>query len=79
MQTHKVINDLQVPGEQMLKQWNGPLLKSFRKDGVVCEEERVGDDFPSFVPWYLLLINENTHQLRNSEGRVSIVELDGGI
>lgn len=63
----------------MLEQPNGPLLKSFRKDSVVGEEECVSDDVPGIVPRDLLLINKNTHEFRNCESGVGIVELDGRI
>ena len=68
-----------MPRKQVLQQRNGPFLESFGKDGVIGEEECVGDDLPGFVPRNLFLIDENTHQFRNSESRVGIVELDGGI
>ena len=68
-----------MPREQVFQQRNGPLLESFGKDSVVCEEECVGDDIPGFVPRNLFLIDENTHEFRNSESGVGVVELDGGI
>ena len=46
---------------------------------MVGEEECVGDDIPGLVPWNLFLVDKNTHEFRNSESRVGIVELDGGI
>lgn len=77
--THNIVDDLQVPREQVLQQRNGPLFESFGKDSVVGEEECVDDDLPGIVPWNLLLVDENAHEFRNGEGRVSIVELDGSI
>ena len=79
VQTHNIIDDLQVPREQVFQQRNRPLLKSFRKDGVVGEEERVGNDLPGVVPRNLLLVDENTHQFWDGESGVCIVELDGSI
>ena len=46
---------------------------------MVGKEERVGDDLPSVVPRNLLLVNEDTHEFWDSEGRMGIVELDGSI
>ena len=77
--THDIIDYLQVPRKQVLHQRDGPLLESFWKDGMVGKEECVGDDIPGLVPRNLFLINENTHEFRNSESRVGIVELNGGI
>jgi len=77
--THNIVDYLQVPREQVLQQRNGPLLESFGENSVVGEEERVGDDLPGLIPRNVFLIDENTHEFRNSESRVSIVELDGGI
>ena len=77
--THNIVDYLQVPREQVLQQRNGPLLESFGKDCVVGEEECVSDDLPGFVPWNLFLIDEDTHEFRDSESGVGIVELDRGI
>jgi hypothetical protein len=30
-----LVDDLEVAGEQALEEWDGPLLESFGKDGVV--------------------------------------------
>ena len=63
----------------MLEQRDGPLLESFGKDSVVGEEERVDDDLPGTIPRNLLFINEDTHEFRNCESGMRIVELDGSI
>lgn len=39
---------------------------------MVGEEERVSDDLPSHIPVNILFIDEDTHQLRDSEGWVSL-------
>jgi len=79
LQTHNIVDNLQVPREQVLQQRNGPLLESFGKDSMVGEEECVGDDFPGIVPRNLLLIDENAHEFWNGESRMGVVELNGGV
>ena len=68
-----------MPWEQVLEQGDRPLLESFWEDSVVGKEERVGDDIPGGIPWDILLIEEDTHELRNGKRRVGVIELDGSV
>lgn len=40
---------------------------------MVSVEERVGDDVPGGIPRNFLLVKEDTHKLRDGEGRVGLL------
>lgn len=46
---------------------------------MVREEERVGDDVPGDVPGKIFVVEEDTHQLRDSKGRVSLYQGQRGV
>ena len=74
-----VVDKLEVAGQEMLEQGDGPLLESLGKDGVVGVTESAGDDVPSLLPVKALEINEDTLELDNSQSRVGVVELDSNL
>jgi len=74
-----VVDDLQVTRKQILEHGNGPGLKSLGKNGVVGVSEGLVADSPSFVPIKTLKIDEDTHELSDGDGGMSIVKLDGDI
>jgi hypothetical protein len=41
---------------------------------VVSVEEDIGDDRPGLVPGEVLIIDQDTHQLGDGKGRVSLRE-----
>ena len=47
-------------------------LEGLGKDGVVSEEERVGNDVPGGIPWEVLLIEKDAHELGDGEGWVGL-------
>ena len=47
-------------------------LEGLGEDGVVSEEECVSNDVPSGVPWEVLLVKKDAHELRDSEGWVGL-------
>lgn len=49
-------------------------LKSFRKDRVVREEERVSDKLPGLIPGKVFLVDEDTHKLRDGERWMSLLQ-----
>ena len=56
----------------MLHETDRPLLKRFGEDGVVREEERVAGDLPGLVPWNVLLVDKDAHELGDGERRVRL-------
>lgn len=74
-----VVDELEVAGQEMLEQGDGPLLESLGKDGVVGVTESVSDDAPGLIPIKALEIDENTLELNNSQSRVGVVQLDGNL
>lgn len=74
-----VVDDLEMSWEQILHQWDGPLLQSFRHDSVIRVAERLGDDAPGFIPFKAFQIYQNTLHFNNGQSRVGIVELNGNI
>ena len=46
-----------------------------RKDGMVGEEESSSDNVPGLVPSEFLFVNEETHELGNSERGVSLQDV----
>lgn len=73
--THDIIDDLQVPREQVLHERYRPFLEGLRQDSVVCEEERPGDDVPGGLPWDVFLIKEDAHELRDRKSGVGLVNM----
>lgn len=39
---------------------------------MVREEERVSDDIPRFRPGHIFLVDEDSHQLRDSQSRMRL-------
>ena len=65
--------------EDLLNEALIPLLKRLSHNGVVGVSEGVGNDVPSLLPAVAALVEEYSHQLRDSEGRVSIVDVDSNL
>ena len=74
-----LVDDLKVTREQVLDQWDRPLLKSFCHDSVVGVAKGIDNNAPSSVPVETLLIYQDALQLRNGKRRVSVVKLDGNL
>ncbi len=70
------VDDLQVAREDTLEHADWPALQGFRQESVVGVREGVGADIPCLVPAQLLHVHQETHQLRDGHGRVSVVQLD---
>jgi hypothetical protein len=70
------INDLELPGQHVFKPGYRPPLESFRQQGMIRVRQCVLCDAPGFVPSKLLLVNQDSHQLRNGQSRMSIVHLN---
>lgn len=68
-----IIDDLQMSWEQVLEQWNGPLLQRLRKNSVVGVTECLGNDVPGILPLEAFEINEDALQLNDGKSWVGIV------
>ena len=90
-----MVTYLEMTGEKVLHQGNGPLLESFGKYCVVGVTESLLDNcillvneykvdvvlltVPGIVPVQALNINQYPLELGNGQRRVGIVELDGDL
>lgn len=43
------------------------IVWTYREYSMIGEEESLRDNIPSSIPWHIFLINEESHELRNSE------------
>ena len=71
-----VVDDLNVSRKEVAEHLDGPLLHSFRKNGVVGVRDALGGDVPRLIVVQSLHINQESHELRNGDGGVSIVQLE---
>ena len=62
--------------DNVLNEVNVPLFESLSHNSVVGISEGLCNDVPSLVPAVAAVIEENTHELGDSESRVSIVDVD---
>lgn len=51
----EIIDDLQVPRQELFKQGYGPLFQGFGKHSVISEGKCCGYDLPGLRPWNVLL------------------------
>ena len=72
------VNDLQMPGKQSSEHLDGPLLQRLRQNGVVGVAGGRGGDSPGLIPAQPFAIDQQTHQLRDDQRGVRVVELDKG-
>jgi hypothetical protein len=85
-----LVNNLQVSREEFLEQADFPFLKGLGEHSVAVDQllRRTGDECllrigkdlshntPSLIPRDILLIEQDPHQLGNSQGRVGIIHLN---
>src|SRR5262245_11875376 len=71
------IDDLKLSRQKHLEPRYGPLLQRFGQQGVVGVRQHALRNVPSAVPVQSSLIEKNSHELRNGDRRVRVVELDG--
>ena len=64
------------PREEETEDGDIPLLECLCHDGVVGVCECFLNDLPCVLPADAVLVNEESHELRDSNNRVCIVELD---
>lgn len=68
-----LVDELEVAGEEVLEEREGPLLKGLGEDGVVGVRKHLGGDLPRNVVRNLLLVDEDAHELDDGDGRVGVV------
>ena len=71
------VDDLEMTGEQSGEEAARPLLQCLREQGVVGIGEAMPGDVPGHVPLEGVLIDEEAHQLRDGDGGVGVVHLNG--
>uniref|UniRef100_A0A1Y1L8Q7 Uncharacterized protein n=1 Tax=Photinus pyralis TaxID=7054 RepID=A0A1Y1L8Q7_PHOPY len=71
-----VVDDLQVPREQVLDETNGPFLEGFWEDRMVGVSKSARDNFPRGIPLQALNIDQNPLQLHNRQRRMCVIQLD---
>ena len=72
-----VENELEMARQHAFEQSDAPLLQSLGQQGVIGVGEGFRDNRPSGIPRHLLLVDEQAHELDDSDGGVRVVELDG--
>ena len=72
-------NDLQVSGKQFFIKAYGPFFQGFRHEGVIGVGKGLYRDVPGFIPGKMLLVYQKPHELRNGDGRVGVVKLNGDL
>ena len=73
--TVDLFNDHVDSRKQFFDIFNRPFFKCFLHDGMVGIGKGVGYDVPGLGPWNMIGIHQDTHQFRNGESRMGIVEL----
>ena len=71
-----LIHDLIHPRQQPFKQLDRPFFQCFRHDRMGCVSACMGDNFPCLIPFQFLLIQQQTHQFRHSQGRMRVVHVE---
>ena len=74
-----LLNDLINSGQQLGEQVDRPLLKCLSHNRMVGICTGSGGDIPCLVPAETIVIQKDTHQLRDGHGRMGIVQLEGNL
>jgi hypothetical protein len=72
-----VVDDLHVPGKDVLQHGARPALKRLRQHRVVCVGARALGDVPGLVPRQTLHVHKDAHQLGHRQRGMRVVQLDG--
>jgi len=70
-----LVNDLHVPRQYAAHQRHRPPFQCFGQYGVVSVSAGLDGDLPSGLPRQTFDVHEDSHQLRDGECRVGIVQL----
>ena len=63
-------------GEELGDVLARPTFQGFCHNCVVCKSKALLTNLHSFIPGHHFIIDENSHQLRNSHNRMSIVQME---
>jgi len=69
------IDDLQMPRQQALEQFDRPGLERFRQQRVVGVGQRRHRDLPGLVPAEIVDVHQDAHQFGDGEARMGVIEL----
>ncbi len=73
------VDDLEMPRQQPLEQFDRPGFQRFRQQRVVGVGQRRHRDLPRFVPAEIVQVDQDAHQLGDGEARMGVVELHRGL
>src|SRR5208282_1735387 len=71
-----LVNDLQMARHDSFKQAHRPSFQRFRQKRVISICDRGAGNLPRNRPLQIVLVDENAHQLRNSQCGMSVIELN---
>ena len=72
-------DDLEDSRHDLFYQVYIPLFQCLSHYGVVGISEGVGDDVPCTIPGIAAVVQQDTHQFRNCQSRVGVVDVDGNL
>jgi hypothetical protein len=72
-----LMDDLEMPRQNVLEPGNRPALERFGKQRMIRVGEDPLRDGPRLIPAEAGVVQQNSHQLRNPHGRMSVVQLNG--
>ena len=72
-------DDVEYSWGYLVDQVDIPLFECLCHDGVVGVGKGIGHDVPRLIPAVAAVIEQNAHQLRHSERRVGVVDVDGDL
>jgi hypothetical protein len=72
-----LVDDLEVSREHFREQTERPAFERFGKERVIRVRERLGRDRPGLFPRHDVFIDEQAHELRDSDRGMRIVQLNG--
>ena len=74
-----VKDELEVTRQDALEKRHTPPLQRFRQQRMVGIAESSRDDLPGFLPWQILLVDQEAQQIDDGDGRMGVVELNGDL
>ncbi len=72
-------DDLELARNEEAHPVDRPTLERLGKQSVVGVGERCARDVPRFVPAQMRFVEQDAHEFRHGEGRMRVVELNGGL